>query len=56
MFKDLSLRITVEANMEIINYLDITLDLHAATFQPYVKPGNIQPPTKHHPKYPGCYQ
>ena len=56
MFKDLGLRNTVEANMKIINYPDVTLDLHTATFQPFVKPDNIQRPTEHHPKYPGCYQ
>ena len=41
MCKDLGLRITVKANIKIINYLDVTLDLRTATFQPYVKTGNI---------------
>lgn len=35
------MRITIEVNRKIINFLDITLDLSSGTHKPYNKPGNI---------------
>lgn len=32
------LRITIEANKKIINFLDVTLNLNNSTYQPYTKP------------------
>ena len=39
-FKDHGLKITVEANSKIVNYLDITLDLTSGKVSPYMKPNN----------------
>lgn len=37
-FKSLGLKITVETNRKMVNYLDVTLNLESATHQPYHKP------------------
>ena len=37
-FSDLGLKITIEANLKTINFLDICMDLDAGTFKPYIKP------------------
>ena len=34
------MRITIEANKKIINYLDITFYLDTGKHEPYIKPGN----------------
>ena len=39
-FKDYGLIITVEANLHIVNYLDVTFDLQKGTYLPYRKPDN----------------
>ena len=39
-FKDNGLRITIDANKKIVNFLDVTLDLNKGTHKPYLKPGN----------------
>ena len=39
-FKDNGLRITIDANQKIVNFLDVTLDLNRGTHQPYLKLGN----------------
>lgn len=41
------LKITVEANMKIINFLDVTLDLNTGYHMPFTKPNHI-------PKYVNC--
>lgn len=41
-FKKYGLRITIEANLKIVNFLDVTLNLHSGKFYPYRKP-NDQP-------------
>ena len=40
-FIDHGLKITIEANKKLVNYLDITLDLRSATYKPFMIPGNI---------------
>ena len=40
-FKNLGLSITIECNMKIVNYLDVTLNLSNGTFKPYSKPDNL---------------
>ena len=35
-----NLKITIEANTKIVNYLDVTLNLRTGKYQPYLKPGN----------------
>ena len=37
-FKDLGLKITIETNLKIVNYLDLTLNLSDGKFYPYRKP------------------
>ena len=39
-FKDLNLRITIEANQKVTNFLDVTFDLNNASYKPYIKPNN----------------
>ena len=39
-FKDNGLRISIEANKKIVNFLDVTLDLVTGSYYPYIKPGN----------------
>ena len=40
-FRDNDLKITVEANTTIVNFLDVTLDLKSGKYYPYTKEGNI---------------
>ena len=39
-FRELGLQITVETNLKVVDYLDVTLDLEAETYQPYRKPND----------------
>ena len=39
-YKSNGLRITIEANKKVVNYLDVTLDFNRGTHRPYLKPGN----------------
>ena len=39
-FKNNGLKITIEANRKIINFLDVTLNLTTGSYKPYLKPGN----------------
>ena len=41
-FHDIGLKITIETNLKIVNFLDVTLDLSDGKFYPYRKP-NDQP-------------
>ena len=34
----MGLQITIEANLKVINFLDICMDLDSDTFKPYIKP------------------
>lgn len=40
-FQENDLRITIEANKKIINFLDVTLDLNSGQHMPYMKPNNV---------------
>ena len=40
MFKEHGLKITIEANKKVVNFLDVTLDLNKNTFQPFKKPND----------------
>jgi len=37
-FRQCSLKITIEANEKVVNFLDVTLDLNTEKFKPYSKP------------------
>jgi hypothetical protein len=39
-FKSNGLKITIDANKKIVNFLDVTLDLNKGTHEPYLKPNN----------------
>ena len=40
-FRDHGLKITIKANKTIVNFLDVTLDLHSGKHYPYTKEGNV---------------
>ena len=40
-FNTYGLKITIEANEKIVNFLDVTLNLSTGKYQPYSKPNNI---------------
>ncbi|CAB4040461.1 Hypothetical predicted protein, partial [Paramuricea clavata] len=40
-FNKYGLKITIEANKKIVNFLDVTLNLSTGKYQPYAKPNNI---------------
>eukprot|EP00745_Piridium_sociabile_P013986 TRINITY_DN2060_c0_g1_i4.p1 TRINITY_DN2060_c0_g1~~TRINITY_DN2060_c0_g1_i4.p1 ORF type:complete len:436 (-),score=96.63 TRINITY_DN2060_c0_g1_i4:282-1589(-) len=40
-FKNHNMKITIEANKKVVNYLDITLDLKKNTFKPFKKPNDV---------------
>jgi len=39
-FKANGLKITIEANKKIIDFLDVTFDLTSSSYKPYMKPNN----------------
>ena len=40
-FNEYGLKITIEANKKIVNFLDVILNLTTGKYQPYSKPNNI---------------
>ena len=40
-FKDFGLELVAESNLNIVNYLDVTLNLNNGSFKPYHKPDDI---------------
>ena len=40
-FQENDLRITIEANKKVVNFLDVTLDLNTGKHIPYMKPNNV---------------
>ena len=41
-FKETGLRITIQANLKVVNFLDITLNLNNGKYYPYRKPNDNQ--------------
>jgi Holliday junction resolvase RusA-like endonuclease len=39
-FKQHKLSITIEVNLKVVNFLDVTLDLNSGLYKPYMKPNN----------------
>ena len=39
-FKDCGLKITIKGNLKIVNFLDVTFNLHKSTYKPHRKPDN----------------
>ena len=37
-FNEHNLKLTIEANMKCVNFLNVTLNLNASTYKPYTKP------------------
>ena len=40
-FKDNGLSITIQANLKVVNFLDVTLDLNTGLYKPFMKPNDI---------------
>ena len=40
-FKENELKVTIEANKKIVNFLGVTLDLNTGRYMQYMKPGNV---------------
>ena len=40
LFKENNLSITIQCNLKIVNYLDVTFNLSNSTYQPFCKPNN----------------
>ena len=38
LFKTFDLKINIETNMKIVNFLDVTIDLNSGTYKPFTKP------------------
>ena len=55
-FQENGLKITIEANKKVIDYLDITLDLTRNTYSPYMKPGNRPTYINIHSNHPPSVQ
>ena len=56
-FKENNLQITVEANLKIVDFLDVTLDLNTMLHKPYMKPNDRplytkQPSTQNSKEHP----
>ena len=41
MFKDVGFKITIEANLKIVNFLDVTLNLNTGKYYPFRKPNDL---------------
>ena len=41
MFKKMGLDITIEANLNTVDFLDITLNIEQDTYEPFIKPNNV---------------
>ena len=52
MFKENDLKISVEANKKVADFLDITLDLSTGSYKPYKKPDDIVTATAKATTYP----
>ena len=39
-FKDCGLKITIKGDLKIVNFLDVTFNLHKNSYEPYRKPDN----------------
>ena len=52
LFKDNHLNITIQCNLKIVNYLDVTFNLSNVMYRPFCKPNNdhiyIRNQTTHH--------
>ena len=53
-FRDNDLKITIEANITTVNFLDVTLDLKSGKHCSYSKPGNIPSYIHNKSNYPPC--
>ena len=51
-FKDHGLKITISANLKVVNFLDVTLDLNTYTFKPYIKPNSSLKYVHRHSNHP----
>ena len=54
LFKKVGLGIDIQCNMEVVNFLDVTLDLATSSFQPYKKPNNSILYINNQSNHPNC--
>ena len=47
-FRDNELRVTIEANKKVVNFLDVNLNLNSGQYLPYMKPNNTQTQVHQH--------
>ena len=53
-FDDLGLKITIDANLSTVDFLDVTLELKTGLYKPYMKPNNTLQyvhTSSNHPKH-----
>ena len=52
-FRQNGFKITIRANLKILDFLDVTLDLSTGIYKPYIKPNNtpvyVNTSSNHHP-------
>ena len=54
LFKQEGLKIEVECNKDVVNFLDVTLDINSNCFQPYKKPNNSIQYIHNQSNHPQC--
>ena len=51
-FNNNGLKITIEANKKVVNFLDVTLNLNKGSYEPYAKPNNTPLYVHHESNHP----
>ena len=52
LYQEEGLRITISANLKIVNMLDVKLDLNSRTYGPYMKDNNVPLYVNNHSNHP----
>ena len=52
MFEKNELKITIQANMKVVDFLDLTMDLTNGTYKPFTKPNNVPLYVHHNSNHP----
>ena len=54
-FRQNGFKITIKANLKILDFFDVTLDLSSGIYKPYIKPNNspvyVNASSNHHPSF-----
>ena len=54
-FQGFDLKITIDVNHRIVNFLDVTFDLDSELFKPYMKPNDTPVYVNKHSNHPPLY-